>query len=179
MMSLFTATLSLGLLLMAVGIFFLIHRRDWQEKAIGIGRSKIATIVLFGSALAWFLWIVANLGEGDFGEYRQWLFLLFGAVGMAAFWYVPDFLAIRGLAALLLLVAYEFLMAAYMETPESRLFMVSAVYVLIVLALFLGALPYLWRNGLNWLFAHKKIVRSLGALCAVYGLLLAVISFNY
>ena len=179
MLSLFTATLSLGLFLMAIGIFFVVHRRSWQEFAIGIGRSKWATIVLFGSALAWFLWIVAHLGEGDFGEYRQWLFLLFGAVGLAAFWYVPDFLAIRGLASLILLGSYEFLMAAYMEAPESRLFMVSAVYVLIVIALFLGALPYLWRDGLNWLFARKPISQSLGVLCAAYGVLLIGISFNY
>lgn len=175
LMTLLTATFVLaGVFLVLGGLFA--SRAEFFEKAIkALPRSQIATVLLFGAGAAWFLSIIVHLGEADFGAYRQWLFLLFLVVAMGAFFVVPDFLAVRGLSILTLLSARSLLDAAYLQLPSSRLVFVSLVYVLIVLALYLAAMPYRWRDFFNWLYTSTTRPRALGCLlivCAA-GLVLA------
>jgi len=87
---------------------------------------------------------------------------------------------VRGLAGLILLGASPLLSAAYMryEVP-SRLFMVTAVYVAIALALYLGAAPFRLRDFLQWLFVRPTRVRVAGGLATGYGLLLVVVALTY
>ena len=59
--------------------------------------------MFFGAGAVWFLINIWNLSPADFGEYRTPLFVFFGAVAILAFKYVPDFLAVRGVCALVLL----------------------------------------------------------------------------
>jgi hypothetical protein len=107
-------------------------------------------------------------------------FIGFGVVAALAFVYVPDFLAVRGLAALVLLSATPLLGAAYMEYHHpQRLLMVSLVYVAIALALWLGASPFRLRDFLGWLFATPGRPRALGVGLLGYGLILTVVAFTY
>ena len=57
--------------------------------------------------------------------------------------------------------------------------MVSAVYVAIVAAIFLGGYPYRLRDFFGWLFARASRPRLLGTLFASYGLLLSILAFTY
>ena len=143
-------------------------------------RSQTATWVLFGMGSAWFLYNIWHLSAADFGSYRVPLFIGFAAVALLAFKCVPDFLAVRGLCILGLLGAMPLLNAAYMEySHPQRLFLVSIVYVVIALAIWLGAQPWRIRDFLAWLFARPGRSRGLGAVLAVYGALLAVLAFTY
>jgi len=108
-MSLTLATLSTGLVLAALGGLLL-----WNGPAVGataraLPRSRRAAWVFFGIGAAWFLWAVAHLGEADQILPRPLLLLLFGAVAVLSFKYAADFLAVRGLALLALLIAAELL----------------------------------------------------------------------
>ena len=49
----------------------------------------------------------------------------------------------------------------------------------IVLAIWLGAAPYHARDLIAWLFARRGRARALGAVCAVYGIVLAVLASTY
>lgn len=179
-MSLFLATLIPGLLLIAAGGLLL-----WNAPVVGatvrsFPRSQRAAWVLFGAGAAWFLYIVTQLTESDFGNYKLVLFIAFAAIAILSFKLVPDFLAVRGLAVLILLGAGSFLSAAFMhwEYPQ-RLFMVALVFLAIFAALFLAGYPYRMRDFLDWLFARPGRARTLGVLCGAYGLLLAIVSFTY
>ena len=91
---------------------------------------------------------------------------------------MPDFLGVRGASALVLISATPFLDSAYMEYDRPmRLFMVSFVYVAILLALWLGAQPWRLRDFLNWLFARQARSRGLGGLFLAYGVVLCVAAF--
>jgi hypothetical protein len=80
----------------------------------------------------------------------------------------------------MLLAATPLLDAAYMEYHHpQRLFMVSAVYVGIALAIYLGAVPFRLRDFLDWLFATAERPRLIGAVLAVYGATLGVVAFTY
>lgn len=178
-MTLFQATLFTGIFLIVFGAHFLWHGMRSAKGVQGFPRSRVAAFILLGTAAAWFLFKVTQLGPADFGQYKNLLFILFLVVAVGSFIYVPDFLAVRGLAALMLLVAGALLNAAYMEAPMARLFLVSFVYLGIVIALYLGANPFRLRDFFEWLYAKALRPRIFGGLFAAYGLLLLGVAFTY
>lgn len=180
MISLTLATLLPGLVLLVLGGLLLLNNSAVIAAFKALPRSPVATAVFFGGASVWFLSRVWTLSEADFGEYRVALFVGFGVVAALSFVYVPDFLAVRGLAALVLLAATPLLGAAYMEYHHpQRLLMVSVVYAAIAAAIWLGASPFRLRDFLGWLFATPGRPRAVGGILSGYGLLLAVVAFTY
>lgn len=178
-MSLFTATIIIAIVLIAKGLVWLTFPK-WADKMRQVFlRSTKASIIIFGIASVWFLWNVAHLGESDFGQYRGWLLILFGLVAVGSFVYLKDFLAVRGLAILLLLISNVLLDAAYMQPPLSRLFLVALVYVMIIQALYFGAVPYKMRDFSDWIFSRKLRVKQFAIGFIAYGLVLTVAAFTY
>ncbi len=179
-MSLALATLIPGLLLLGTGALLLIGNSAIVSFFTSLPRSRTAAGLLFGTASAWFLYNVWHLSEADFGQYHVQLFIFFAVIAVAAFFLVPDFLAVRGLAVLVLLGAMPLLDAAYMEFAHpQRLFMVALVFVALALAIYLGAAPFRLRDFFGWLFRRPGRARVAGALCAGYGLLLMAVAFTY
>ena len=180
LMSLLLATLLPGLILVAVGGALLSGNSLVSSTLKSFPRSANATVVFFGAASVWFLYRVWNLSPADFGEYRLPLFLGFALVAALSYWCVPDFLAVRGLAALVLLAASPLLDAAYMEwSYPQRLFLVSFVYVGIAFAIWLGATPYRLRDFFEWLFRTSGRPRAVGSTLLGYGVLLIAVAFTY
>jgi hypothetical protein len=178
-MTLFQATLFTGIFLIAFGGHFLWHGARSAPKAQAFPRSQSAAYLLMGIASIWFLYKILQLGPADFGQYKKLLFLLFLGTAVSAFYFVPDFLAVRGLAALTLLTAGALLDAAYMQLPQARLFLVCFVYLAIIAALILGANPYKLRDFLSWLYRAAARPRIFGGIFALYGILLSVVAFTY
>jgi hypothetical protein len=179
-MSLTLATLLPGILLLLLGVPLLLNHSGWTAALRAFPRSTAAAYVFFSLGAAWFLHAIWNLSPADFGEYRLWLFIGFGLVGVLSFKCVPDFLAVRGLCVLVLMGAMPLLDAAYMEYDQpQRLVMVSLVYVAIAFAIWVGAQPWRMRDFLGWLLARPQRTRGFGAALAGYGLLLALVAFTY
>jgi hypothetical protein len=179
-MSLQIATLIPGILLLLLGLPLLLAHSGYAAMLKAFPRSTMASYLFFGAGAAWFLYAVWHLSPADFGDYRHWLFAGFALVAVLSFKCVPDFLAVRGLAALILMAAMPLLTAAYMEYDKpQRLFMVTLVYLALAAAIWLGAQPWRLRDFLGWLFARPGRDRAIGGMCAGYGLLLAIVSFTY
>src|SRR5439155_19941530 len=60
-------------------------------------------LMLLGTA--WFLWNLSQESISDFASYKNVLFAAFAGVGIGSCIFVQDFLAVRGLAVVLLLLA--------------------------------------------------------------------------
>ncbi len=179
-MSLLVATLLPGLFLIALGVPLLANSSRTVAALKAMPRSMPAAVLFFGVGAVWFLWNVLHLSKADFGEYRVLLAVGFGAIALLAFKCVPDFLAVRGLCVLVLLAASPLLGAAYMEYQyPQRLFLVTFIYVLIAVAIWLGASPYRLRDFFGWLFARSARTRAFGGVLLGYGVLLALVSFTY
>lgn len=181
-MSLTTATLLPGIFLIALGALFLSGNSAVVSMFKSMPRSRVAAVVFFGGGALWFLYVLAGLPEADLilAQSPRPLIVAFGLLAILAFYYLPDFLAVRGLAVLTLLAAWPLLTAAYGEYDiPQRLFMVAAVYVSVALALYLGAVPYRLRDFFHWLFARPGRARALGGALLGYGLLLAAVAFTY
>ena len=179
MSSLFLATILTGLFLLAFGGHFLWRGMGTEASAKAFPRSQTAAYLLLGGATAWFLYIVTQLGPADFGQYKHILFVVFLVTAVGSFYFVPDFLAVRGLAALMLLTAGTILDASYMEYQTGALILKVFVYLGIVAALILGASPYKLRDFLDWLYKSEQRPRYFGGFFAAYGLLLVAMSFTY
>lgn len=179
-MSLTLATLLPGLVLLALGLPLLARGAGVGPLFKAFPRSRGGAVVCFGGGAVWFLFLVWNLSAADFGDYHVLLTIGFAVLAVLAFFAIPDFLAVRGVAVLLLLSASPLLRAAYMEYDHpQRLLMVSLVYVGIAAALYLGAAPFRLRDAFEWLFARPARSRMAGAVLVGYGLLLSVAAFTY
>ncbi|MSU48174.1 MAG: hypothetical protein EXS37_03630 [Opitutus sp.] len=179
-MSLTLATLLTGLLLLALGVPLALNHSGYTAVLKSFPRSTAAAYLFFGAGAAWFLYAIWHLSPADFGEYRGYLFIGFLIVAVLAFKCVPDFLAVRGLATLLLMGAMPLLDAGYMNFAHPQIVLYKiAVYLGIVAAIWLGAQPWRLRDFFTWLFARPGRARGLGGAAAGYGLLLAIVAFTY
>jgi hypothetical protein len=179
-MSLTVATLIPGLLFVLLGAPLALGSSGYAAMLKGLPRSSRATYVFFSAGAAWFLYNIWHLSPADFGDYRTLLFIGFLIVAVLSFKCVPDFLAVRGLCTLVLMGAMPLLDAAYMEYERpQRLLMVTAVYVAISLAIWLGGQPYRLRDFIAWLFARPGRSRGVGGALAAYGLVLCGVAFTY
>ena len=177
-MTLFQATIATGMSLLALGAHFLWHGMRSAKRMQAFPRSQTAAYILLGAAAFWFLFKVTQLGPADFGQYKHLLFILFLVVTIGSFIFVPDFLAVRGLAAIILLTAGALLDVGYMHYG-SALILKAFVYLAIVIALILGANPYKLRDFFEWLYKKEARPRALGGVLVIYGLVLAGVAFTY
>ncbi len=178
-MSLTIATLIPGLLLLVLGGLLVLNHSGFAVALKAFPRSTTAAYVLFGMGAVWFLNAIWHLSAADFGDYHVLLFVAFAVIAVLSFKCVPDFLAVRGACVLVLMGAMPLLDAAYMEEPQQRKLMVAAVYVVISLAIWLGAQPWRLRDFIAWLFARPGRARAVGGALAAYGLLLCGVAFTY
>lgn len=177
-MTLYQASYLFAALLLAAGIPFAAFADSFKKSAFAFLRSTKAAVVFFGGSGLWFLYILSQLGESDFGNIKGVLIAVFGIAGILAFFFLDDFLSVRGLAILTLLLCREFLDAAFMQEPQSRLLMVSYSYAFVVAALYLGALPYRMRDFFEYLYAKPVRARIFGAiLCAMAASIVAASLF--
>jgi hypothetical protein len=179
-MSLTVATLIPGILLVLLGVPLLLNHSGYSALLKAFPRSTRAAYLFFGVGAAWFLYAIWHLSPADFGEYRTYLFFGFLAVAVLSFRCVPDFLAVRGLAAIVLMGATPLLQAAYMEYEKpQRLLMVSFVYLALSAAIWLGAQPWRMRDFLGWVLAQPGRARGFGGVLAGYGMILSIVAFTY
>ena len=181
-MSLLLATLLPGIFLALLGLLLLSNSPVVVATLKALPRSQAATLVLFGGGVLWFLVRVAGMGDADriIGDSNVPWVVGFGALGVLSIRYVPDFLAVRGVSILMLLAATPLLNAAFMEYEHpQRLFMVTAVFLAIVAALYLAAVPYRLRDFTQWLLARPARAQGLGVALLAYGILLSVVAFTY
>ncbi len=176
-MSLFFATLVVGIFLVCFGAALLMSHSIVASALKAFPRSQAATFLFFGAASLWFLYRIWTLSMADFGEFRVPLFIFFSAIAALSFYYVPDFLSVRGLAGLILLAAMPLLDASYMRYEFPILVFKAGIFAAIFIALWLGAQPYRMRDFISWLFQRPSHSKAIGGGLLGYGLLLCVISF--
>ncbi len=179
-MDLYAFTLLTGLLLLTLGGFLAWNPQKTEASAKAFPRSSVAAYLTMTLAAGWFLYRhVQHLSQADFGDYKAHIGVFTVVLLLLSFKYLPDFLAVRGSAALTLFYAREVLDAAYLQEPLSRLFLVSVIYVGIVATLYLGAWPYRLRDFFDWLYSAHSRPRVLGGVLAGYGFLLGMVAFGY
>lgn len=178
--SLLTFTLLTALVLLVAGLPLAVAPKRLEPILRAFPRHRATAIVTMLLGGGWFLFKISQLGPADFGDYKVILFLLFAATLAGSILYVPDFLAVRGVAILVLLAANTGLKSAFglYDIPE-RLLLVTILYILIVAAITYGIMPYRMRETIAWLYAGALRARVLGMLISFSGLSLVVAASLY
>ena len=118
-------------------------------------------VVLMLLGTAWFLWNVNIEPIADFSAYKRPMMAAFAAVGVLACIFVQDFLAVRGLAVLMLLLAKLMVDTGRPhlgQTPWVYVIQIWA-YLLVIAGIWFTITPWRLRDLVNFATANETIVR--------------------
>ena len=119
-LSLQTAGFIAGGFLLFLGLWGLLQPEGSQAAARSLPRSRIAGFVLFTIALFWSFWLLATMEMGEFSAFRRPFLVILPVGFFLTLRFVDEFLAVRALGILALLVAEPMLDAAFFRYEPGR-----------------------------------------------------------
>jgi hypothetical protein len=141
-------------------------------------RSEPIGLALMPLATAWFLWNLHRENISDFAAFKPILIGGFAVVGVGACVVLRDFLAVRGLAVLWLLLAKLMVDAARFQDTEWRLVVVVWAYVLVVAGMWLCVAPWRLRDWLHWITSTDTRLRIGCGIRLGFGLGVAILGLT-
>ena len=134
--------------------------------------------VLTLAATVWFLYYVSLETVSDFASMKPFLYLLFGAVGVGTCLFVRDFLAVRGLAVLMLLGAKLMVDLARMAETEWRLVIVTWAYLWVIAGMWFTISPWRLRDLIDWSTATEPRTRLISGVRLAFGIFVLVLGLT-
>jgi len=173
----------LGLGLSVPQIYGLARPAQFAAAARRFPRHVPVGVALMLLGTAWFVWNFNVEPIADFSAFKPYMLAGFIAVGVLSCIFVQDFLAVRGLAVLLLLLA-----KLMVDTGRPHLGQTGWVYViqiwaylLVVAGVWFTVTPWKLRDLVNWATATEDRIRlgsSIRLAFAVLVLLLGLTAFR-
>lgn len=173
-----TLAVVLGLLVLAPNIYGLLKPANFGAALRRFPRSLPWGVALMLLATAWFIYYVSIEEVADFAPLKKYLYGLFIAVGVGSCFYVRDFLAARGAAVLMLLLAKLMVDTAHWADSDWRLVIVAWAYVLVIAGMWFTISPWRMRDLIAWATANDKRIRVTSALRAAFGFLVLVLGLT-
>ena len=178
-LSLFSVGLMLAVWLIGSHALMLAKPAMVQEFLKKFPRDTVIGQILLGIGLAWFWLLIApdNMGTlsaltmdlGEFNGAKPVLQYLVPVSIILVAISVRDFLAVRALGVLGLMVASPLLEAAFLKDPASRLLVPLYAYALLTASLFWVGMPYLFRDAVIWATAKPQRWTCLAVTGLAYG----------
>jgi hypothetical protein len=188
-LSLFTIGLILAVWLIGSHALMLAKPAMVQGFLKKFPRNQILGQILLGIGLAWFWLLIApeNMGLisslamdlGEFNGAKPMLRILVPVSMFLVATSVRDFLAVRALGVVGLMVASPLLESAFLKDPSSRLLVPAYAYALLTASMFWVGMPYLFRDAVNWATADSKRWTLLSLAGLGYGVATLVCAFAF
>jgi hypothetical protein len=159
-------------------IYGLFHPAKFRDAVRRFPRSEMCGYILMLLGTAWFLVNLNNEHISDFAVYKPYMLAGFGLVGTLTCVFVRDFLAVRGLAIVLLLLAKLMVDTARWADTEWRLVIVTWAYLLVVAGMWFTISPWRLRDLLHWGTATDGRVRVGCSLRLAFGLFIAILGIT-
>ena len=189
LLSLFTIGLLLAIWLIGIHALMLARPALVQGFLKKFPRNEQLGQILMGIGLAWFWLLIApdHLGKlsalsMDLGEFNSAKGLLQWAVPVSLILVcrsVRDFLAVRALGLVGLMVAAPLLGAAFLKDPSSRLLVPIFAYAVLTASMFCVGMPYLFRDAVSWVTADQKRWTLLSVAGLGYGVATLICAFAF
>ncbi|HXB59963.1 MAG TPA: hypothetical protein VNU95_10370 [Candidatus Acidoferrales bacterium] len=146
-------------------------------------RNLPAGIFLMLLGTGWFIWNVNSEPIADFAAYKTAMLAAFAGIGILSCFFVQDFLAVRGLAVVFLLLAKAMLDTGRPHLGESPWVLViqAWAYLLILAGIWFTITPWKLRDFLNWMTATQARVKVGSAIrlsFAIFILVLGLTAFH-
>lgn len=159
-MKLSTLAVGLGLLFLLPQLYGLLKPQAFAAAARRFPRSENWGYLLMGLGTGWFLWNLNAETISDFAAYKRVMLIGFGAIGIGTCIFVKDFLAVRGLAVVLLLAAKLMLDTARWHDSEWRLVIAIWAYVMILAGMWFIISPWRLRDIIHWQTASDQRIKT-------------------
>ena len=146
-------------------------------------RNLPAGIMLMLLATAGFVWNVSLEPIADFSAFKPYMMTGFAAIGVLSCLFVQDFLAVRGLAVAMLLLAKLMVDTGRPHLGQSPWVLVIQIwaYALVIAGIWFTVTPWKLRDILNWATATEDRIRigsSIRLAFAVFVMLLGLTAFR-
>ena len=104
--------------------------------------------------------------------------VIFGAIGLSACLFLKDFLAVRGLAVVLLLLAKTVVDTARFHPSDWRILLVTIAYVWVIMGMMFTVSPWRLRDILEWKFGNENRIRIFSSVRVGLGVLLILLGLT-
>lgn len=175
-MTLSTLCIALGLGVAVPQLYGLKNPARFGKTLREFPRNTAIGYVLMTIATVWFLWHVRQENIADFTPFKPLMYGGFALLGLGTCIFLKDFLAVRGLALVLMLLAKLVLDAQRWHPSEWRWVLGVWAYAWIVAGIWFTISPWRCRDIIEWKTATEARVKlgcvlrlALGALVAVLG----------
>ena len=177
-MKLSTLSVLLGLGVAAPQLYALLRPAAFATAVRRFPRSLAWGYALMGLGTVWFLFYLRLESVSDFAPYKPLMNVGFVLLGVLTCTFVKDFLAVRGLAVVLLLLAKLMVDAARWADSPWRLVIVVWAYALAIAGMWFTVSPWRMRDLLQWATASERRIRlgSYGRLA--FGLLVIILGLT-
>ena len=151
--------------------------------AKGFPRNLPVGILLMLIGTAWFVWNVSIEPIADFATFKPYMMVGFVAVGLLSCVFVQDYLAVRGLAVVLLLLGKCMVDTGRPHLDQSPFVLViqAWAYVFVLAGIWFTIAPWYLRDLLNWATATEARIRLLSGVrlaFAAFVLILGLTAFR-
>jgi hypothetical protein len=172
-----TLAIALGLGMALPQIYGLLKPTAFASAVRSFPRSLPWGYALMLLGTGWFLYNLSQESISDFAAYKNVLFAGFAAVGIGSCIYVQDFLAVRGLAVVLMLLAKLMVDTGRPHLAETPLVLViqTWAYVLVIGGIWFTISPWRLRNLLEWNTANEQRIKIGCGIRLAFGLFIAIL----
>lgn len=179
-MKLSLLTILLGAGLGAPQIYGLAQPKKFGDAARRFPRNYGIGVALMLVATAWFVSNVNREPIADFSAYKPAMLVAFTAIGVGSCIFVRDFLAVRGLAVLLLLLAKLMVDTGRAHIGQSPFVLIIQAwgYVLVLAGIWFTVTPWRLRDFINWATASEARVRVTSSIRLAFALFILLLGLT-
>lgn len=159
-------------------IYALVNPEGYRRCLRTFHRSESIGFILMGVGTAWFLYNLHREAIADFAAYKKLMLVGFGAIGLGSCLYVRDYLAVRGLAVIMLLAAWTTLNLTRLAETPWRLVLVIWAYLWVLGGMWWTISPHRLRDYFHWLAASEQRVRFSSMARLAFGILIIVLGLT-
>lgn len=167
----------LGLLYGLPQIYGIKNPEAFKKLARSFPRSISIGYVLMIVATFWFIYNVSQEKVADFENIKVYLYALFIGVGVGSCIFVKDFLAVRGYAVVLLLLAKLIVDSFRWVESGWRVVLSAWAYVMVIAGMWFTISPHKMRNLIEWSTETPSRIKAICAIKLAFGLFVAVLGF--
>lgn len=150
-----TTGIILGAALLAGHLIALFNRGSVQALLKHFPRNRPAGVVLMTINAIWAYYVVSTMDLGEFAALQSKILVAIPVAYLLVVFFVEEFLAVRALGTLMLLMACYVLDSAWFKFPATlwftKLLLPILAYAWIILGMFWVGMPYVMRDQISWL----------------------------
>ena len=161
-------------------IYGLARPKEFANTAKQLPRNFAVGVILMLLGTAWFVWNVNNEPIADFSAFKPYMVAGFTAVGILSCIYIPDFLAVRGIAVVALLLGKLMLDTGRPHLGESPFVLVfqAWAYVFVLAGIYFTIAPWRLRDLIEWATATESRTRFLSGVRLAFAAFVLVLGLT-